>query len=89
MVSLTLDQPGQPPLTGSGAEMAVAMAERACQLTGYRRSGDVLLLAKAFRAAGRQREATVAVAQAHKAAEAEGDDDAIAAVERVQQSPQP
>jgi tetratricopeptide (TPR) repeat protein len=54
-----------------GAE-AVQLAERACQLTGYKRPGMLLTLATAYAEAGRFKEALITIGKAADLAKAQG-----------------
>ena len=86
LVLLNLDQPGQPAPTPAGAELMVAMAERACQLTQYRQAQSLVTLSKAMLAAGRPAEAARVAARAGEVATADRQTDLAAAIEDYRRS---
>lgn len=89
LVTLNLDQPGQPPLSPAAAEVMTLMAERTCQLTDYQGAPQLVLLSKATLATGRRNEAAIVAARAHSAADASGQSEMAAAIEQYQRSLQP
>ncbi len=79
MVMLNLDQAGQPP-PPAAAELLVATAERACQLTQYHQAQSLVALAKSLAAAGRPAEADKMAARAAETASANGQTDLVTAI---------
>ncbi len=86
LLALTLERPGQPALSLPAAEMALALAERACHLTNYRGARQLILQASAALAAGRRGEAAASAHRAHDAALASGENDLLGAIEGFQRS---
>ena len=86
LVLLNLNQPGQPPPSPAGAELMVATAERACQLTQFHHTQSLVTLSKAILAAGRPAEADRVAARARDVAVANHQTDLAATIEDYRRS---